>query len=244
MNRLCLMVAVACLVACGGDDSEDTLVSTDDGITDSDDPGGGGYEVELNETQVGSPAWGIVGAELFVAPMNAETAKCVLEPNHRYDLGVWLPSSIHAEPFDDEFGDAIDGCGFEFKSTISSEDFTSPSGIFLALIVEGSGSGSTPDYESGGYIPADKFPMVIDGDVRRDLVIVDGDQDRTYPDPISLGYNVDGHSHVPLLFQMNLERMPAGATPPGDYTFRLSIRDASAAVSEAGWDIEVPFTVE
>ncbi len=241
MNKTLMILALACLVACGGDDTDtnDTEETTTD-TSETVDPD----DLVVNKTQFGVPTWSVVGAELFVAPMTADTAKCLLEPKHRFDGLVWLPNTAHPEPFTGEFADAVDSCGFEAKNAFSEEEFSAPNGVFLGLLAVGSAAGSTPDYDEGTFIPSEKFPMVVDGDVRRDLVIVDSDQDRSYPDPIGLGYNVDGHSHVPLLFQMNLERMPAGATPPGNYTFRLAIRDATSQVDPTGWDIEVPFTVE
>jgi hypothetical protein len=231
---------VGLLVACGGEGDGDGVIT---GETDSDDlPNGSGLEV--NYSQFGNPTWGLAGFQMFVAPMDATTGDCLIGSNHTYDGSVWLPNVPHAEPFDDEIADAADDCGFAVTSVITSEQFTGPSGVILGLVLVGLETGSTPDYESGSTIPGDKFPMVVDGDVRRDLLIVDSDQDRSYPDPMSLGYLVDGHSHVPLLFQMNMDRMPAGASAPGDYSFRLVIRDASSQVDPTGYDVEVPFRVE
>ena len=234
------VAVVGLLAACGGKEADDG-VST--GETDSDD-GTDSVGLEVNSTQFGNPTWELAGFQMFVAPMDATTGDCLVGANHTYDGSVWLPNVPHAEPFDDEIADAVDDCGFDATSVITSEQFTGPSGVFLGLVLVGLESGSTPDYEAGSVIPGDKFPMVVDGDVRRDLLIVDSDQDRSYPDPMSLGYLVDGHSHVPLLFQMNMDRMPAGSTPPGDYSFRLVIRDASSQVDPTGYDVEVPFRVD
>jgi len=239
MTKLWMVLALG-LGACGSDGSTDL---TDPDPTDSDDPVGG-TSLVVNETQFGSPTWSIAGVEMFVAPMDVETGNCLLGANHLYDGSVWLPNVPHAEPFTSEFSVAVEDCGYTTKTVISSEEFASPTGVFLGLVLVGNESGSTPDYESGSAIPGDKFPMVVDGDVRRDLIIVDSDQDRSYPDPVSLGYLVDGHSHIPLLFQMNMDRMPAGATPPGEYTFQLVIRDATSQVDPTGYDVTVPFTVE
>jgi len=239
MTNLRMVMTLALLVACGGDDGTDLA-----GTMPTDTDGPDGDDLVVNETQLGNPSWRVDGVELFVAPMDAETGNCILGANHTYDGSVWLPNLPHPEPFTSEIADGMDACGYAAKTVISSEEFTAPSGIFLGVVLVGSESGSTPDYESGSVIPGDLFPMVVDGDVRRDLIIVDGDQDRSYPDPMSLGYLVDGHSHIPLLFQMNMDRMPAGATPPGAYTFRLAIRDATSQVDPTGYDIEVPFTVE
>ena len=244
MNKIWIFAVMSTVVACGSGDSDDPT-TTDDGIVDSDDTTfPAGYDLVINQEQIGVPTWSIEGAEMFVAPMEAASAKCVLEPNHRFDLDVWLPNDPHPEPYTDEFTDAVDSCGFEFKTALTSEDFSAPSGVFLGLMLIGGGSGSTPDYDLGTFIAADRFPMVVDGDVRRDLIIVDNDQDRTYPNPVSLGYAQDGFSHVPLLFQMNVDRMPGGATPPGNYTFRLAVRDSNPPATAAGYDLEVPFTVD
>ena len=95
----------------------------------------------------------------------------------------------------------------------------------------------------GSVINFDRFPIVVDADVRKEGKIVDLDNDFSYPGPDTWGLVVTGLSHVPLLFKTTSERMPAGAAPEGNFEWDVALRDATSIVSESGYDLVVPFTV-
>ena len=196
--------------------------------------------------EVGTPMWQVSEIVVFTGPAGDGTQTCLLDGNHVWDGTVWSPGTAHEPPYDTEIRDALSGCGLTEKDTFDAADLQDPNGIWLALIVEakaGNAPGSSKDFPLGDVIYDDRFPMVVDADVRRDSLIVDSDNDFIYPKPGTWGDVVTGMSHVPLVFRTTHERMPAGASPGGSYAWHVLLRDDTSVVQESGWDLEIPYTV-
>lgn len=242
-----LLLLPLAVVGCKKDDPEDTSPTT----TTTTPP-----EPVVQITPLGTPKWEVGSVVLFTGPAGDGTQTCLLSGNHTFDddLGVWAPAAEHEPPYETEIADKLADCGLtlvaDMGSTgevfLASADMESPSGVWLGLMIvpqAGNAPGSSPDFGLGDVIYDDRFPMVVDADVRRGEPIVDSDNDFIFPKPGDWGYVVTGHSHVPMLFRTSLERMPAGASSPGSYTWNVSVRDATDINTDAGVEIVVPYTV-
>jgi len=235
-------LALAIMFACGGTD--DTATAPPPVTTDTSSSTTAGA---TQQTVVGTPSWRVSSVTLFTAPLDPSTASCVLGANHQEISGVYGPGDAHLGPYDSEIANGAAACGFRADSTFTSAEFSGGQGVWFGLVLLPTGggvAGSSPDFDSGDVINWDRFPMLFDGDVRRGpFTIADGDLDGLFPGPDDFGFSVNGHSHVIMLLGSAVERMPLGATPPGEYTFNLNLRDATSDVSEAGWDVVAPFIV-
>ena len=237
------LILVPLLIACGGKDDTDTTVPVQTTTTSSTTTTGSMVVSEI----VGTPSWSVRGMTVFSGPLDASTSDCVVGDNHAMSLGVYGPGDAHAGPYDNEVSTGATGCGFTTGTQFLSEDFSNGSGIWLGVVLVPNGggvAGNSPDFDSGDVIQWDRFPMLVDGDLRRGpFTIADGDLDLTFPGPDDFGFAVNGHSHVVLFFGSAVERLPAGATPPGEYEFHVALRDATSDVADAGWNVVVPFVV-
>jgi hypothetical protein len=227
------------LLACGGK-VEDSAPPPDTGTIPAIFP---------EWTTLGDPMWEVSSMVLFQGPTSLDTATCLYEGNHRIDGGNWLPGEAHEGPYANELTGAMDRCGFVAvgDSVFTAAEYTDGNGVWLAMMLEpksGNVQGSSPDFGIGDIIFDDRFPLIYDVDVRRNEIIVDLDHDGSYPSTYDLGYFVNGHSHMPLVMGTSLEAMPAGATPPGDYTWNVVLRDATSAnQGDQGYDIVIPYEV-
>ncbi len=195
---------------------------------------------------VGAPMWQVADLVLFTGPAGATTEQCLLDGPHAWDGSVWSPGEPHDPPYGAEIRDGLQGCGLAEGKAFQASDIQDGRAVWLGLILEpkpGNAPGSSPDFPLGDVIYFDRFPLVVDADVRRDDLIVDADNDFIYPGPDTWGFVVTGLSHVPLLFHTTHERMPAGASPDGDYLWQVTLRDATSVVEDAGYDISVPYAV-
>ncbi|NCG22197.1 MAG: hypothetical protein GWP91_24540 [Rhodobacterales bacterium] len=237
------LILVPLLLACGGKDDTDITVPGPTTIPSSTTPTGTTVVSEI----VGTPSWSVRGMTVFSGPLDASTTDCVVGDNHFIQLGVYGPGDAHAGPYDTEVENGVSACGYAIGNQFLPEDFSNGNGIWLGVVLvpnPGAVAGNSPDFDSGDVIQWDRFPMLIDGDLRRGpFTIADGDLDVTFPGPDDFGFTVNGHSHVVLFFGTAVERFPAGATPPGEYAFHLALRDATSDVSDAGWNVMVPFVV-
>ena len=182
---------------------------------------------------------------LFTAPLDGSAADCLLLGPHVQDGNGWLPGDPHDPPYTSEIRTAVERCGYRTDiGTFTAAEFQAGNAVhlgFVAVADPGSVPGSSPDFSSGDVIYSDRFPFVVDGNVRRDQIITDGDHDAQIVGPNELGLFVNGFSHIPVLMETGLDRMPAGATSPGDYTWEVLILDAFQGGS--GYSVEIPFTV-
>lgn len=241
MKSLLALVALA-LSASGCKKDEDPLPSGDTGAPTTTTPVPAPSVIAL-----GSPMYSVTDIALFTGPAGDGTALCVMDPNHEFDLIVWSPGEAHPAPYSNEITGRLAGCGLTAKTTFAPADMEGPNGIWLGLIIEaaaGNAPGSSPDFPIGDVIYNDRFPFVVDTDVRWNDILADPDHDFNYPAPDTWGHVVTGLSHFPLLYQTSLDQMPAGASSPGEYAWHVKIRDATSVVAESGFDIVVPYVVE
>lgn len=233
------MLNLLFLMACGGN-TVDSAPPRDTGTIP---------RLKPEVTTLGDPDWEIGLLELFHAPLDPSVTPCLFEGNHRAQGANWLPGDPHEGPYGAELTEAVARCGYQLveDSTFSVEEWSDPNGIWMGLVITakaGGVQGSTPDYSLGDLIQDNRFPLVYDSDVRRDEVIVDLGTDGSFPSAYDLGYFVNGHSHVVMAFGSNQAQMPAGASAPGEYSWRLSLRDATSAnQGDQGYDVVLPFTV-
>ena len=227
---------LALLVGCGsgGEDETGVLPPT---------PTDTGTPWSFSATAIGEPAWNVGGITLFSAPLDPATQECLFAANHTFGQGVWGPGVPHDPPYDVEIVEAVAGCGYDAKVRFSEGEFEDPNGIYVALAIQpaiGAFPGESPDFDNGPVIQDNRFPMLISGDLRRGGIIVDQDHDGSFPSAADYGFSVDGRSHVVWATGSNITRMPAGATPPGDYTWEVTFTDATGSA----WDLTIPFTIE
>lgn len=230
-------LALAAAVACGkGEDSTPTVPAT----------GTATPPPATSIVQLGTPMWSVTDVALFSGPDDMATASCLLDGPHLWDGSVWSPGEAHPPPYGDELSGKLAGCGLEADDAFEAAQMQGGNAIYLGLILEaaeGNAPGSSPDFPLGDVIYFDRFPFVIDADVRRDDLLVDTDNDSTYPDPDAWGFVVTGLSHLPALFRTTHERMPLGASPQGSYEWRVALRDATSIQGDQGYDLVVPYTV-
>lgn len=196
-------------------------------------------------TPVGTPQWIVSDLVLFAGPEDVSTATCLLEGPHVWDGTVWSPGEAH-EGYSTELTSGLARCGLVEKETFASSDLQNGSAIWLGLILEpgpGGAPGSSPDFPMGTVINFDRFPIVVDADVRKNGLIVDLDNDLSFPGPDTWGFVVTGLSHVPLLFWTTEARMPLGAAPEGEFEWDVSLRDATSINQETGYELTVPYQV-
>ena len=195
---------------------------------------------------VGSPMWSVPDIALFTGPSGNGPADCLLDGPHAFDLIVWSPGDAHDPPYNTEISGKLTECGLTAKQEFAPADMEGSNSIWLGLVivpVAGNAPGSSPDFPLGDVVYNDRYPFVIDADVRRNDLIVDSDHDFNFPEAGTWGHVVTGLSHMPMVFSTNLDRMPAGATSPGDYHWQVRIRDATSIVAESGYDLIIPYTV-
>lgn len=197
-------------------------------------------------TPVGTPMWEISDFALATGPSGEGPMTCLLNGPHAWDGTRWIPGDAHDPPYATELRDKMSTCGLSEREDFVASEMEAPNGVWLLMMVTpktGNAPGSSPDFGLGDVVYEDRFPMVVDADVRRGEILVDIDHDFVFPTTTDLGYVVTGHSHVPMVFRTGLDRMPAGATSPGEYLWQVSIRDATSIVSESGYDFELAYTV-
>lgn len=229
--------ALVALVACGKDDDSAVTVPATGTTTPA---------PSTSIVPLGTPMWTVSDVALFTAPIAFETEQCLLEGPHVFDGTLWSPGEAHPPPYGDEISGALTRCGATAKKEFEAADMQGGSAIWLGLVVEaaeGNAPGSSPDFPLGDVIYFDRFPIVADGDVRRADLLVDTANDVIYPGAETWGFVVTGLSHLPLLLRTSLERMPAGASPQGDYEWRVALRDATSIQGDQGYDVVVPYTV-
>ena len=234
-----MWIALSLLWACGPKD-EDSAPPPDTGTIPAFAP---------EWVTHGDPIWEVSSLVVFQAPMGVDTATCLFDGAHRIQGGNWLPGNAHEGPYVNELADGMDRCGYMgvTDSVFTAAEYSNGHGVWIAMVIEpkaGNIQGSSPDFSIGDIIYDDRFPLIYDVDVRRDEIIVDREHDGAYPSTYELGYFVNGHSHVPMVFGSNLELMPAGATAPGEYTWNIIVRDATSAnQGDQGYDIVIPYEV-
>jgi len=233
------MLLLIAMIGCGAP-AEDTSPPEDTGTIP---------HIRPEITTQGDPDWEVGLIELFQAPLDPAVETCLFEGNHSFSGGNWLPGTAHDGPYEAELTEAISRCGYAPipDDTLTAEEWSDPNALWMGVVIVPKGGGvqgSTPDGPVLDMIADNRFPLVYDADVRRDEVIVDLSNDGSFPGVLDLGFMVNGHSHVVLAFGSNLTRMPAGASAPGEYTWNLSLRDATSAnQGDQGYDIVVPFEV-
>ncbi len=236
------LILVPLLIACGGKEDTDTDIPVQTTSTTTTTTGG-----EITMEPVGTASWSVRGITLFSAPLSDEAPGCVVDGKHTKSIGVWGPGEAHPAPYDNEISAGAAACGYRVGESFTSEEFSGGNGVWLGVVLVpnmGNVAGSSPDFDSGDVINWDRFPLLFDGDLRRGpFTIADADLDGVFPGPEDFGHVVNGHSHAVLFLGSAVERMPAGATPPGEYGFHLALRDATSDVADSGWNVVVPFVV-
>jgi hypothetical protein len=208
--------------------------------------------------KVGDPTWEPVGFVQFTGPMGTPADPTawhrdlgtLLAPNHIYSLAadVLAPGVAHAGPYDGEWAAALAAQGRVSTGTLSANDWSTPRGLTLAMMLvhsAGAPLGASPDFGQGPVLPDALQPLHITAALSREGVAVDTGFDRTYPAMHTVapaitpnGYDPgDGYDHVPLVFGESTARIPGTA---GAYEWRVVIEDATGA----GWNVVIPFTVE
>lgn len=234
-----MFAAMVLVLGCGGNpEVEDTSPVTVS--TTEPEP-----TLALTLETIGDPMWSLHDFVLFTASLLEESDQCLLLGPHVEDGYAWLPGDPHDPPYTSELTLAVDRCGYRMDvASFTEAEFQAGNGVFLGFVAvakSGSVPGSSPDFSSGDVIYADRFPFVVDGNVRREQIITDGDHDAQISGPNELGLFVNGLSHVPVLMKTGLDRMPAGATSPGDYTWEVLILDAFQGGS--GYSLTIPFEI-
>ncbi len=106
-------------------------------------------------TAIGTPLFDIANPHVFAAPTDIFPA---LVPNH-------FPRTAHSPSYAQEFADGLAMNGITEAQVFNVSDFTDPSAVHLAYVLEPNGTapvGSSPDYADGPIIPN---PINITGDV-------------------------------------------------------------------------------
>jgi hypothetical protein len=205
------------------------------------------------EMELKAPTWRLAGAFMTVAPLGSpatgtaayfEWLDELLSPNHEPMEGVYGPGVPHARPYDDELFQLLTVAGGSARQSFTADEFGGLNGValFLSAVPNASAPhGSSADFASGPILPNELFPFYVDGDLYRDGVLYDGAFDGLFP-----GYNAfspaidkDGPSHLLLPFAENSSYVP-DIEAAGSYVFRIKIVDTS----DAGWILDVPFTVQ
>jgi hypothetical protein len=203
--------------------------------------------------EVKAPTWTLAGALMTGAPVGSpasgtdayyEWLETLLSPNHEPIDGVYGPGIPHAPPYDDELFQLLTVAGGTPQQTFTAAEFGELNGVALLFTVvpkAGAPSGSSADFASGPILPNALFPFYIDGDLYRNGVLYDGEFDAFYQgyDALSTPIEKDGPSHLLIPFGENSSYVP-NVEAAGSYVFRISIVDGS----EAGWVLDVPFTVQ
>ena len=135
----------------------------------------------------------------------------------------------------------VAAAGYQSAMFFTPADWAAPSGIILSGVMVpamGAPTGATTDSASGPMIATSVFPIYVNTDVLRNLVVVDADFDGYYPtiDDALPAANLDGYSHMPLNFAENTAYLPGIS---GSYTFHVTVSDATGS----GWDVTIPFTI-
>jgi hypothetical protein len=204
-------------------------------------------------TQLKTPVWRFASAVLSVAPIGSaalgnesyfEWLAKLFSPQHQLVDYIYGPGLSHPPPYDDELFQLLTVAGGTPQQSFTAAEFGAPNGIALMLTMAPNANapvGSSVDFDSGPIIPNQLFPLFIDGNLYRNGVLYDGEFDNFYPGYNSLSTPIekDGPSHSILLFAENSSYVP-NIESAGSYVFRISVVDAS----EAGWVLDVPFTVQ
>lgn len=205
----------------------------------------------------GHPIWKPVDVHVFAAPIGtagdgyagfAHTAQILLPPpNHVLHPQLLIgPGTPHGAPYDSEIDEGVDHAGFHEGALFGTSEFANGMGVYLAwMTVPAPGvRGSSPDFRSGRIIPNSLFPIHVAGTALRNGALYDpyiGTFDvPAINDPgLTPSYNVDGHSHFPLIYADNSDFGPPGTSLSGLYAYDVVMTDRTGS----GWHIRAHFVV-
>lgn len=206
---------------------------------------------------IGRPVWRPVDAHVFTAPLGVAedgyagfvaTAQAILPPPH-HALHPQLfigPGTPHKPPYDSEIGNGVRNSGFVEGSVFRNASFANGQGIYLAWMnVPSPGTpGSSPDFAVGRVIPNVLFPIHVAGNALRngsayDPYIGTFDVPALNDPGLTPSFDVDGHSHFPVIYADNSDFGPPGTAIAGLYTYDVVMTDRSGS----GWHIRAYFFV-
>ena len=219
-------------------------------------------------TVKGSPVWRPTDAYMFSAETGdgangfaaiGPAVNCLYSvgeegKNWIFDSGVPKPQKEHPASYEDMFTEALSACGHVGKKTFPTSDFTDKKGLFFTLVLMPNPSlapqGSSPFFESGPLLGHSIFPITVDGELRREGVVIDPDFDQEIAALSALTYAGgeekipgEGFSHRPAILVASHEFVRDKITTeelPGDYELALNYTDATGS----GWTVIFSFTLE
>jgi hypothetical protein len=208
----------------------------------------------IHVERVGHPTWAPVDFHLFSAPIGTAasgyaefgaTMEAILPPpNHLPNpyLGIG-PGAPHPPPYTHEIADNLVRLGYHQGNLFRSSEFSYGMGVWLVWmnIPTPGVTGSSPDFASGKIIPNSLFPTHDQGQTYRNGKLFNPNLGSFDVPPLdaSIGFNVDGHSHIPIFYAENADFGPPGTKMNGAYELRISILD----VNGNGYNIQADFTV-
>lgn len=208
----------------------------------------GGIELDA----IGRPTWKPVDCHLFSATIGTELsgyvefletlASLLPPPNHEEVAGLGIgPGAAHRPPYNSELAEGIAAQGLREGRRFSRREFSNGEGVFLTcMVVPRPGTrGSSPDFPSGRIIPNRLFPIVGQGDAYRNRELFDPFLDFEVPPLTSaIGFDVDGHSHFPVVLATNADFGP-DVDLRGRYRYDLTMTDSS----DKGWRLKADFVI-
>lgn len=240
---------------------------TSGGAGNSGNAGGGGAAPTPGEllgpgcvgctvTALGVASWNLEGVMIALAPSfgSASTGvaplytwlSTVLGPSHQLYVkeNQYGPGTPHAGPYGSELYTLFTAASTPAQQTFTAAQFGAPTGVVILMNAVPNALaplGSSPDFASGRIIPNSLFPILVDGDLRRNGAMYDKDFDWQYRalDKFETPILKDGASHLLLWFGENSSFVPSVTDPKGNYDFELSVVDSSGV----GWVVHVPFVV-
>jgi len=216
-----------------------------------------GHASVVTMMPIGRPVWRPVDAHVFAAPIGtaedgyagfAATAQAILPPPHHLLHQQLLigPGAPHRGPYTAEIGHGVRASGLLEGSMFRSADFVNGQGIYLAWMnVPSPGTpGSSPDFAVGRVIPNVLFPIRVAGNALRngssyDPYIGTFDVPPINDPGLTPSFDVDGHSHFPVIYADNSDFGPPGTAIVGLYTYDVVMTDRSGS----GWHIQAHFVV-